>query len=83
VGAPGDRVVRDNSALLRGLEVDAFQRNLEPLNSSATRPKVLRHVAAGNADKKIAQQLRVTEETIKAHMKKFPRSCAPMTARTQ
>ena len=30
---------------------------------------VLRHVATGNANKRIAQQLAISEETVKAHMK--------------
>ena len=31
--------------------------------------EVLREVAAGNANKRVAQLLNVTEETVKAHMK--------------
>lgn len=31
--------------------------------------EVLRHVAGGNANREVAAQLRITEETVKAHMK--------------
>jgi DNA-binding NarL/FixJ family response regulator len=33
--------------------------------------EVLRHVAAGNANKEIAVRLKISEETVKAHMKKL------------